>query len=168
MATGMRMCECTMKATCPSRSKDEFVLECDMIISAIARWRSLEGLEKLDADAETIAVERRLQVRGQVSISPRRRDPSASPDNRHRPWPHCFGDHRPFPAWRMEDKRPKVDVHQFNCSRLHTRHLDHRPNSFASSKRCWPARHRRSGCGRSFGAVFLASCGSIPRELVIP
>src|SRR5208337_4851444 len=65
VATGLRMCECSMKGNVPIPVEGtDFVLECDMIISAIGQMSDLsEGLEKLDSGRSSIAVDGLYKVR---------------------------------------------------------------------------------------------------------
>ncbi len=131
VATGLRMCECTMKGMVPVPVEGtEFVLECDMIISAIGQMADLsEGLESLDSGRSSIAIDGLYKVRGKEKHF-------AGGDAVR---PHLLTtaighgrvaaetiDH--FLHGSLEDKRPKVDVHQFNLlEELHQRHLDPSP-----------------------------------------
>ncbi|MGO9392394.1 NAD(P)-binding protein [Rhodoblastus sp.] len=131
VATGLRMCECSMKGNVPIPVEGtDFVLECDMIISAIGQMADLsEGLEKLDSGRSSIAVDGLYKVRnvdkhfaGGDAIRPHLLTTAIG----HGRIASETIDH--FLHGEMEDKRPKVDVHQFNLlEELHARHLDPSP-----------------------------------------
>ena len=130
-AIGLRMCECSMKGNVPIPVEGtEFVLECDMIISAIGQMADLsDGLEKLDSGRSSIAVDGLYKVRnmdkhfaGGDAIRPHLLTTAIG----HGRIASETIDH--FLHGELEDKRPKVDVHQFNLlEELHTRHLEPSP-----------------------------------------
>ncbi len=130
-ATALRMCRCTMKGMTPIQVEGtEFVISCDMVISAIGQMADLaEGLEKLDGGRGAIAIDGSYKVRNSQKYF-------AGGDAVR---PHllttAIGHGRiaaetidRFLAGLPEDKRPKVDVHQFNLlQELHARGLDPAP-----------------------------------------
>ena len=65
-ATGLKMCECTMKGNAPVPVEGtEFVLEADIIIAAIGQSGDLTGVEVLDNGRGFIDVEAGYKVKGQ-------------------------------------------------------------------------------------------------------
>jgi NADPH-dependent glutamate synthase beta subunit-like oxidoreductase len=137
-AVGLRLCACTMKGNVPIPVEgSEFTLECDMIISAIGQMADLsEGLETLDSGRGAIAIDGLYKVRG--------KDKHFAGGDVVRP--HLLTtaighgrvaaetiDH--FLAGALEDKRPKIDVHQFNLlEELHARHLDPAPYDHSQTR----------------------------------
>ena len=108
----------------------EFHVACDMVISAIGQMADLaEGLERLDSGKSAIAIDAVYKVKGTQKHF-------AGGDAVR---PHllttAIGHGRVaaetithFLAGNPQDKRPKVDVHQFNLlDELHARHLDPQP-----------------------------------------
>jgi len=138
VATGLRMCECTMKGMVPIPVEGtEFTLECDMIISAIGQMADLsEGLEALDSGRSSIAIDGLYKVRN--------KDKHFAGGDAVRPHllTTAIGHGRiaaetisHFLSGELEDKRPRVDVHQFNLlEELHQRHLDPAPYDHAQSR----------------------------------
>jgi NADPH-dependent glutamate synthase beta subunit-like oxidoreductase len=130
-AIGLRMCQCVMKGNSPQPVEGtEYVLECDMIISAIGQMADLsEGLEKLDGGRGGIAVDSVYKVRnmdkhfaGGDAIRPHLLTTAIG----HGRIAAETIDH--FLGGALEDKRPKVDVHQFNLlEELHARGHDPSP-----------------------------------------
>ena len=130
-ARALRMCECTMKGAAPQAIEGtEFEIECDMIVSAIGQMADLaDGLESLDSGRSLIAIDGVYKVKGM--------DKHFAGGDVVRP--HLLTtaighgriaaetiDH--FLAGSPDDKRPKVDVHQFNLlAELHARHLEPQP-----------------------------------------
>jgi glutamate synthase (NADPH) small chain len=130
-ARALRMCSCTMKGMAPQPiAGSEFEVECDMVISAIGQMADLaDGLQRLDSGRSLIAIDAVYKVKGMEKHF-------AGGDVVR---PHLLTtaighgrvaaetiDH--FLAGTPEDKRPKVDVHQFNLlAELHARHLDPHP-----------------------------------------
>ena len=130
-ATGLRLCQCTMKGMTPVPvDGTEFEIECDMIISAIGQMADLaDGLQKLDGGRGGIAIDPVYKVKGL--------DKHFAGGDAIRP--HLLTtaighgriaaetiDH--FLGGELEERRPKVDVHQFNLlAELHTRGLDPSP-----------------------------------------
>ena len=122
------MCQCVMKGMSPQPVEGtEYVLECDMIISAIGQMADLsEGLEKLDGGRGGIAVDGVYKVRnmdkhfaGGDAIRPHLLTTAIGHGRIAAETIHHFL------GGALEDKRPKVDVHQFNLlEELHTRGLD--------------------------------------------
>ncbi len=137
-AVGLRMCQCAMKGMAPQPIEGtEYVLECDMIISAIGQMADLsEGLEKLDSGRGAIAVDGVYKVRNM--------DKHFAGGDAIRPHllTTAIGHGRiaaetisHFLGGALEDKRPKVDVHQFNLlEELHTRGLDPAPYDHAQTR----------------------------------
>ncbi|WP_298358990.1 NAD(P)-binding protein [Rhodoblastus sp.] len=138
VATGLKMCQCTMKGVIPQPIEGtEFTIECDMIISAIGQMADLaEGLETLDNGRSAIAIDSVYKVRG--------KDKHFAGGDAVRP--HLLTtaighgriaaetiDH--FLSGELEEKRPKVDVHWFNLlEELHQRHLDPTPYDHTQSR----------------------------------
>ncbi|QXX73292.1 NAD(P)-binding protein [Methylovirgula sp. HY1] len=130
-ARALRMCQCTMKGAVPQPIEGtEFEIECDMIVSAIGQMADLaDGLERLDSGRSLIAIDGVYKVRGM--------DKHFAGGDVVRP--HLLTTaigHGRIAAETIEhflggvpdDKRPKVDVHQFNLlEELHARHLDPQP-----------------------------------------
>ncbi|MBV1704015.1 MAG: 4Fe-4S dicluster domain-containing protein, partial [Hyphomicrobiales bacterium] len=130
-ARALRMCECTMKGNVPSKVEgSEFEVECDMIVSAIGQMADLsDGLEPLDGGRGAIAVDQVYKVR--------KKDKHFAGGDAVRP--HLLTtaighgriaaetiDH--FLHGSLEERRPKVDVHQFNLlDELHRRGLEPSP-----------------------------------------
>ena len=123
----VRMCACTMKGTMPEPVPDtEFVIACDIIVSAIGQMGDLEGLDPLD------------NGKGFIDILPgyktRKGDKHFAGGDIVRPHllTTAIGHGRiaaetigHFLAGAPVDKRPKVDVHHFNLlEELHQRNLD--------------------------------------------
>ncbi|MCI4680333.1 NAD(P)-binding protein [Rhodoblastus acidophilus] len=127
-ATGLRMCQCTVKGNAPTPVEGtEFVIECDMIISAIGQMADLaEGLEKLDGGRSAIAIDGLYKVKGlgkHFAGGDAVRPHLLTTAIGHGRVAAETIDH--FLGGALEDKRPKVDVHQFNLlEELHHRHLD--------------------------------------------
>ena len=130
-AIGLRMCQCVMKGNSPQPVEGtEYVLECDMIISAIGQMADLsEGLEKLDGGRGGIAVDSVYKVRnmdkhfaGGDAIRPHLLTTAIGHGRIAAETIHHFL------SGALEDKRPEVDVHQFNLlEELHMRGLDPAP-----------------------------------------
>ena len=130
-ATAIRMCQCTMKGMTPIAIEGtEFEIPCDMVISAIGQMADLaEGLEKLDNGRAAIAVDGLLKVR--------KSDKYFAGGDVVRPHllTTAIGHGRVaadaidrFLAGLSEEKRPKVDVHQFDLlTELNARGLDPEP-----------------------------------------
>lgn len=130
-AVAIKMCQCTMKGMTPVPVEGtEFHIACDMVISAIGQMADLaEGLERLDSGKSAIAIDPVYKVRGTQKHF-------AGGDAVR---PHllttAIGHGRiaaetitHFLEGNPQDKRPKVDVHQFNLlEELHQRHLDPEP-----------------------------------------
>ena len=137
-ATALRMCKCTMKGMIPiAVAGSEFVISCDMIISAIGQMADLaDGLEKLDGGRGAIAIDGSYKVRNSKKYF-------AGGDVVR---PHLLTTaigHGRIAAETIdrclaglpEDKRPKVDVHQFNLlQELHARGLDPAPYDHTQSR----------------------------------
>ena len=130
-AIGLRMCECTMKGNVPMPvDGTEFTIDCDMIISAIGQMADLsEGLEKLDGGRSAIAIDGLYKVKGlgkHFAGGDAVRPHLLTTAIGHGRVAAETIDH--FLHGALEDKRPKVDVHQFNLlEELHSRHLDPAP-----------------------------------------
>mgnify|MGYP001176897346 FL=1 len=114
--TGLRMCKCTMKGMVPMPIEGtEFVLECDMIVSAIGQMGDLaDGLASLDGGRGFIAVDGVYKVKG--------KDKHFAGGDILRPHllTTAIGHGRiasqvidAFLSGDGLDKRPKVDVEQF-------------------------------------------------------
>ena len=114
--TGLRMCRCTMKGMVPMPVEGtEFVIDCDMIVSAIGQMGDLaEGLESLDGGRGFIAVDGVYKVKG--------KDKHFAGGDVLRPHllTTAIGHGRiasqvidEFLAGETLEKRPKVDVNQF-------------------------------------------------------
>jgi glutamate synthase (NADPH/NADH) small chain len=130
-ATALRLCQCTMKGMTPVPvDGTEFEIECDMIISAIGQMADLaDGLQKLDGGRGGIAIDPVYKVKGL--------DKHFAGGDAIRP--HLLTtaighgriaaetiDH--FLDGELEERRPKVDVHQFNLlAELHENGLDPAP-----------------------------------------
>ena len=130
-ARGLRMCKCTMRGMTPLPvAGTEYEIECDMIISAIGQMADLaEGLQRLDSGRGAIAVDAVYQVK---------KNPKhfAGGDAIR---PHllttAIGDARiaaesisDFLVGQLGERRPKVDVHQFNLlAELQNRKLEPAP-----------------------------------------
>jgi NADPH-dependent glutamate synthase beta subunit-like oxidoreductase len=64
-ATGMKLCECTMQGMKPiPKEGTEFVIEADLIVSAIGQKGDLTGIEALDNGYGFIDCDRHYQVKG--------------------------------------------------------------------------------------------------------
>ena len=64
-AIGMRMCECDMEGEKPiPRAGTEFVIDCDLIVSAIGQSGDMTGIEELDNGKGFISVDSLFQVAG--------------------------------------------------------------------------------------------------------
>ncbi len=130
-ATGLKMCECDMKGMTPvAREGTEFVIECDIIVSAIGQMGDLaDGLSALDNGRGFINVEAGYKVKG--------KDKHFAGGDVIRPHllTTAIGHGRVaaetigvFLQGREIEKRPKVDVHQFNLlEELHQRNLEPEP-----------------------------------------
>jgi len=130
-ATAIRMCQCTMKGMTPIAIEGtEFEIPCDMVISAIGQMADFaEGLEKLDNGRAAIAIDGVFKVR--------KSDKYFAGGDVVRPHllTTAIGHGRVaaetidrFLAGLSEEKRPKVDVHQFDLlTDLHARGLDPEP-----------------------------------------
>ena len=114
--TGLRMCACTMKGMVPQPVEGtEFLIECDMIVSAIGQMGDLaEGLESLDGGRGFIGIDGVYKVKG--------KDKHFAGGDVIRPHllTTAIGHGRiasqvidAFLAGDSMDKRPKVDVEQF-------------------------------------------------------
>jgi len=114
--TGLRMCKCTMKGMVPMPIDDtEFVIPCDMIVSAIGQMGDLaEGLESLDNGRGFIGIDGVYKVKG--------KDKHFAGGDVIRPHllTTAIGHGRiasqvidAFLGGENLDKRPKVDVNQF-------------------------------------------------------
>ncbi len=127
-AVGLKMCQCTMKGNVPQPVEGtEYVIECDMIISAIGQMADFaDGLEKLDNGRGAVAIDNVYKVKGTTKhfaggdvIRPHLLTTAIG----HGRIASETIDH--FLGGSLEEKRPKVDVHQFNLlEELHARHLD--------------------------------------------
>lgn len=127
-AITLRMCQCTMKGMTPIPVEGtEFEIACDMVISAIGQMADFaEGLEKLDNGRGAIAIDGSYKVRNS--------DKHFAGGDVVRPHllTTAIGHGRiaaetidRFLQGLPEDRRPKVDVHQFNLlQELHARGLD--------------------------------------------
>jgi NADPH-dependent glutamate synthase beta subunit-like oxidoreductase len=127
-AVGLKMCQCDMKGTAPvARPGTEFTIDCDLIISAIGQMGDLsDGLASLDNGKGFIAIEPGYKVKG--------RDKHFAGGDIVRPHllTTAIGHGRiasetiaRFLSGKEIEKRPKVDVHQFNLlEELHQRKLD--------------------------------------------
>lgn len=138
VAIGLRLCVCTMKGVVPQPvDGTEFVLDCDMIISAIGQMADLaEGLEQLDGGRSAIAIDGLYRVKGMEKHF-------AGGDAVR---PHllttAIGHGRVaaetishYLSGHLEEKRPKVDVNQFNLlEELHQRALDPAPYDHSQSR----------------------------------
>ncbi|WP_374544974.1 NAD(P)-binding protein [Rhodoblastus sp.] len=138
VAIGLRLCACTMKGVVPQPvDGTEFVLDCDMIISAIGQMADLaDGLEKLDGGRSAIAIDGLYRVKGMEKHF-------AGGDAVR---PHllttAIGHGRVaaetishYLSGHLEEKRPKVDVNQFNLlEELHQRALDPAPYDHSQSR----------------------------------
>jgi NADPH-dependent glutamate synthase beta subunit-like oxidoreductase len=137
-AIGLKMCQCTMKGMAPQPIEGtEYVIECDMIISAIGQMADLaDGLEKLDNGRGAIAIDNVYRVKGTTkhfaggdAIRPHLLTTAIG----HGRVAAETIDH--FLGGALEEKRPRVDVHQFNLlEELHQRHLDPAPYDHAQSR----------------------------------
>ena len=137
-AVGLKMCQCTMKGMVPQPIEGtEFTLECDMIISAIGQMADLaDGLEKLDNGRGAIAIDNVYRVKGTTkhfaggdAIRPHLLTTAIG----HGRIASETIDH--FLGGALEEKRPKVDVHQFNLlDELHHRNLDPAPYDHTQSR----------------------------------
>lgn len=114
--TGLRMCACDMKGMVPMpREGTEFVIECDMIVSAIGQMGDLaEGLARLDGGRGFIAVDGVYRVKGTEKhfaggdiVKPHLLTTAIG----HGRVASEVIDH--FLSGEIPEKRPKVDVHHF-------------------------------------------------------
>ena len=127
LATGLKMAECTMDGNRPIPTQGtEFIVECDMIVSAIGQFGALDGIEELDSGNGFIAADPVYQVKdrpghfvGGDIIRPHLLTTaighgSIAADGINR-----------FLAGEALGKRPKVDVHHFRLlSELQQRRLE--------------------------------------------
>ena len=130
-ARALRMCKCTMKGTVPQPiDGTEYEIECDMVISAIGQMADLsQGLEKLDGGRGGVAIDGVYKVRkldkhfaGGDVVRPHLLTTAIG----HGRVAAETMDH--FLAGALEDKRPRVDVHQFNLlEELQARDLEPAP-----------------------------------------
>ncbi len=116
-AKALRMCQCTMKGSTPLPiGGTEFEIECDMIVSAIGQVADLaDGLERLDSGRGSIAIDAVYKVRntdkhfaGGDVVRPHLLTTAIG----HGRIAAETIDH--FLAGSLDERRPKVDVHQFN------------------------------------------------------
>jgi NADPH-dependent glutamate synthase beta subunit-like oxidoreductase len=131
IATALRVCPCTMKGDIPIPVDGaEFIIDCDLIISAIGQMADLaEGLEALDSGRGAIAIDGLFRLRG------REKHFAGGDAVRTHLLTTAIGHGRVaaqtishFLSGAMEDKRPRVDVHQFNLlEELHARKLEPAP-----------------------------------------
>jgi glutamate synthase (NADPH/NADH) small chain len=130
-ARALRMCKCTMKGAVPMPiDGTEYEIDCDMVISAIGQMADFaDGLEKLDGGRGAIAIDPVYKIRkmdkhfaGGDVVRPHLLTTAIG----HGRVAAETMDH--FLAGAPEDRRPKVDVHQFNLlQELHARNLDPAP-----------------------------------------
>ncbi len=130
-ATAIKMRQCTMNGMTPIPTEGaEFEIPCDIVISAIGQMADLaDGLERLSSGKGAIAIDAVYKVKGMEKHF-------AGGDAVR---PHllttAIGHGRVaaetvthFLDGNSQDKRPKVDVHQFNLlEELHQRGLDPEP-----------------------------------------
>ncbi len=137
-AVALRMCQCTMKGAVPIPIEGtEFTLECDMIISAIGQMADLSnGLEALDSGRGAIGVDGVYKIR--------KMDKHFAGGDAIRPHllTTAIGHGRiaaetiaHFLSGELEEKRPKIDVNQFNLlAELNTRGLEPAPYDHMQSR----------------------------------
>ncbi|MBI3445167.1 MAG: NAD(P)-binding protein [Magnetospirillum sp.] len=129
-ATGLKLCQCTMEGMTPTPiAGTEFVIEADLIVSAIGQSGDLGDLPEIDNGRGFINADRTMRVPGKTKhfvggdvVKPHLlttaighgRVASASIDE--------------FLDKGEVGKRPKVDVHHFDLlAKLHEGHLDPAP-----------------------------------------
>lgn len=130
-AVALKMCQCDMKGMTPvPREGTDFIVECDLIIAAIGQSGDLtDGLEALDNGRGFIAIDGTYKVKaldkhfaGGDIVRPHLLTTAIG---HGRIASETIGE---FLGGHEIDKRPKVDVHQFNLlEELHQRHLDPAP-----------------------------------------
>ena len=133
-ATGVRMCECDMDGMKPiPREGTEFVIECDLVVSAIGQSGDMTGIEDLDDGRGSIAVNSLFQLTG--------RDKHFAGGDILRPHllTTAIGQGRiaaisidQFLEDALAARRPKVDVHHFDLIQELTQR-DLAPEAFDSS-----------------------------------
>ncbi len=136
-ATGLRMCECTMKGNVPEPVEGtEFILEADIIIAAIGQMGDFEGIDGLDNGRGSIDIERGYKVKG--------KDKHFAGGDILKP--HLLTTaigHGRVVAETITDylddceieKRPKIDIHHFNLlEELHNRGHDPAPYDHQQSR----------------------------------
>jgi len=174
-ATAIRMCECTMDGMKPIPTEGtEFTIECDMVVSAIGQMGDFDGIDDINNGNGFIAIDKVYGVKDR---------------NKHFAGgdivkPHLLTtaighgriaaegiDH--FLAGSPIDRRPKVDVHQFNLlEELHQRGLDpeeydHNPKRGTSESHF--AIHNYEDRAKTHiipaDELFLGEFGYTPREV---
>jgi NADPH-dependent glutamate synthase beta subunit-like oxidoreductase len=130
-ARALRVCLCVMNGLSPQPVADtEYEIECDMIISAIGQMADFaDGLERLDGGRGAIAIDPVYQVKkhpkhfaGGDAIRPHLLTTAIG---HGRVAAETISD---FLAGDLGERRPKVDVHQFNLlAELQSRHLEPAP-----------------------------------------
>ncbi|MGO4871537.1 MAG: NAD(P)-binding protein, partial [Roseiarcus sp.] len=137
-AVALRMCQCTMKGATPQPvAGTEFEIACDMIVSAIGQMADLaNGLERLDSGRSSIAIDAVYKVRNL--------DKHFAGGDVVRPHllTTAIGHGRiaaetinHYLAGSPEERRPKIDVHQFNLlEELHARGLDPAPYDHSQTR----------------------------------
>ncbi len=130
--TAIRMCQCTMKGMTPIPVEGtEFAIACDMAVSAIGQMADLaDGLERLSNGKDAIAIDAVYKVKGTEkhfaggdAVRPHLLTTAIGHASIAAETITHFLDGHP------QDKRPKVDVHQFNLlEELHQRGLDPAPH----------------------------------------
>jgi len=129
-ATGLKMCQCDMDGMRPvPRPNTEFVLEADLIVSAIGQKGDLDGLEALDNGHGFINADKTYAVPGKKGhfvggdvVRPHLLTTAIG----HARIAADSIDH--LLAGHPDTKRPKVDVHHWNLLQmLHQSGLDPEP-----------------------------------------
>ncbi|HHJ20656.1 MAG TPA: FAD-dependent oxidoreductase [Gammaproteobacteria bacterium] len=67
MATGMKVCECEMDGNRPvPKEGTEYIIEADLIVSAIGQFGDLKGIEELGNDRGFMEVDQHYQLKGKT------------------------------------------------------------------------------------------------------
>ncbi|MGD0643155.1 MAG: FAD-dependent oxidoreductase, partial [Roseiarcus sp.] len=137
-AVALRMCQCTMKGMTPQPVEGtEFEIACDIIVSAIGQMADLaDGLERLDSGRGSIAIDAVYKVRnsdkhfaGGDVVKPHLLTTAIG----HGRIAAETIDH--FLAGSPEERRPKIDVHQYNLlDELQARGLAPAPYDHSQSR----------------------------------
>ncbi len=134
-ATGLKVCDCTMDGMKPVPTEgSERILEADLIVAAIGQSGDMAGLEEMANDRNLIDADKNMQVPGKPGhfvvgdiIQPHLLTTAIG---------HASVAAESIDAYvngREQEKRPKVDVHNFDLSRKLTE-ADLYPEAFDANE----------------------------------